>query len=316
MEFDKQYYEAREAAVKWLRRDKADYSEGVAILGRLRYKPALQRRLAMSPGNGMLARTLKQTLYDAVNAYRSQRLADAPDVVPAEVEVETSGTLLSVEPVQEEPTKVEAPQAEPAEATATDDTAKFRAYPPAVQALVRWYSKAYKKRDMLHKSLRAVGETNDTASMERRRAISSQIDALTDYMDAIHPLKEAYHATGMPPTDSQMAAISPFEQKWASIVTAESEAPQPAPGTAATAASLQKKDEDFGSMTLEQLRTRRHSCRSAMVRKECMLAYQVPRRMDKPNPMPPCPERTKIEVQVRALAEKIYQIDKAIAKFG
>ena len=310
MEFDKQYFEARESAVKWLRRDNADYREGVAILGRLRYKPALQHRLAMSPGNGMLARTLKQTLYDAVNAYRSPRLATAPDVVPAEVEVETSGTLLSVEPVREEPK-----QEEPTEA-ATGDTAKFRAYPPAVQALVRWYSKAYKKRDMLHKSLRAVGETNDTSTMERRRAISSQIDALTDYRDAIQPLKEAYHATGMPPTDSEMSAIPSFEHKWASIVTAESEAPQPVPGTAATAASLQKKDEDFGSMTLEQLRTRRHSCRSAMVRKECMLAYQVPRRMDKPNPMPLCPERTKIEVQVRALADKIYQIDKAIAKFG
>ena len=43
---------------------------------------------------------------------------------------------------------------------------------------------------------------------------------------------------------------------------------------------------------------------------------KVQKKMDKDNPMPPCPMRTKLETQVRILEDKLYHAKSAMAKFG
>ncbi len=69
------------------------------------------------------------------------------------------------------------------------------------------------------------------------------------------------------------------------------------------------------SMSFEDLRSRRRNIRTVLVRKQNQLLYQSNSRLEKENPMPPCPKRTKIEKQVEVLKEKLYQADKALAKF-
>jgi hypothetical protein len=52
------------------------------------------------------------------------------------------------------------------------------------------------------------------------------------------------------------------------------------------------------------------------VRKQNQLLYQSTKVEEKENPMPFCPARTKLEVQVELLKDKLYNIDKALARFG
>lgn len=284
MDLNEQYYEARKAAVKWLNRDswKRDYKQGVEILSKMGFKPLLCKRLSMHKGNDALMRILDMTLRDAC-AYRKDK--DYVDEIPPELEVMDAG---SHQPVKEEKemTKEE----------------KIATYPPTVQKVYRLFAKAYKDRDKLHKQLCGIGESNDTTSMERRKDLSDRIESLTAYMDNLYVLREAYHDSGIIPTDEDIDNL---------------EAPTSAPEIQGeSSSSLRTKNEDYAVMERDELAKRIHSMKTTITRKRNMLRYQKPKKMDKDNYMPPCPLRTKLETQIRILEDKLYHAKAAMAKFG
>ena len=298
MDFNDDYFKARAEAVKWLNRDVArrNYADGVAILGRMGFKPMLQRRLSMHQGNLVLMAALDKALRDGCNYYRNPKNPKYADTIPPEVEVVDGGTR-------------QQPSEDKAAAEEDTDTDKFRSYPETVRTVVRWYAKAYKLRAVTHRHLRAVGEGNDAASCDRRKQLSDQVSALTDYMDRLYPLKKAYDRHGTVPTKEEVDAIGPMEDQRNEV--------RPKPEKVADGdSSMKLKGEDFSSMTKEQLRTRKHSTRTSLVRKQNQLLYQSTSRQEKENPMPFGPARTKLEVQVELLKDKLYNIDKALALFG
>lgn len=296
MDFNEDYFKARAEAVKWLNRDisRRSYTDGVAILGRMGFKPLLHRRLSMHQGNHVLMATLDKALRDGCNVYRNPTNPKYADILPPEVEVMDSGTH-------------QPPSEDKAAAEEDGDTEKFKAFPETVRTVVRWYAKAYKLRAVTHRHLRAVGEGNDAASCERRKQLSDQIDALSDYMDRLYPLKKAYDRQGTIPTKEEVDAIGPMGEN---NVRPEPEKVDD------SKSSFKSKGEDYSKMTKEQLRTRKHSTRTSLVRKQNQLLYQSTKVEEKENPMPFCPARTKLEVQVELLKDKLYNIDKALARFG
>ena len=285
MEFDKQYYEAREAAFKWLNRDadKRDYKQGVDILARMRFKPLLCKRLSMHQGNDALMKILNVALRDACKACRGNK--DYADEIPPELEVMDSGTH---QPAKEEKemTKEE----------------KIATYPPTVQKVYRLFAQAYKDRDKLHKQMCKIGEDNDTTSMERRKELSARIEALSAYMDKLYTMREAFHVSNVIPTEVEIENLGK---------------PTAAPEIQGEASSsLRNKNEDFSTMERDELAKRIHSMKTALTRKTNLLKYQVTKRLDKENDMPPCPLRTKLETQIRILEDKLYHARSAMAKFG
>ncbi len=297
MVFDDNYFKSREEAIAWLNRrpDRRDYATGVDILGRMGFKPQLHRRLSMASANAVLQRILVQAVTDACNFYRNPANPKYDDVVPAEVENIVDGPHQSV--------RSEA-------AAAADNTALDESTPANVRTVCKWFSQAYKQREVLHREMRGIGENNDAQSLERRRSLSNRINALSDYMDTAYPIREAYFHGGTIPTDEQIAELGPPER-----VTPATTPEQPSQEKT-TAASLRIQDEDYNAMSLNELRRRKRSIRTTLVRKRNMLLYQSERKEEKENPMPFSPARTKIETQVRALDDKLYDLEKALAARG
>ena len=306
MLFDKNYFEAREAAVKWLRRDasRQDYAEGVALLERLKFKPLLAHRLRLAIGNPTMHRFLVQALTDGVNVYRNPESPKFADVIPAEVEEVTSGTL---PPPPSPPSP-----SENTEQSASQEIGTQSTFPATVRTIMKWYSDAYRRRDRLHREMRGLGESNDHSVMARRKTLSDRINLLTDYMDEVYPLRESYDTLKQAPSSEAIDAVGPFDI-WAvrhSMSSPEKPADAPVP------ASFRLKDEDFSKMSLAELRKRRSSIRSMLVRKSNQLLYQSDSKQEKENPMPLCPERTKLEKQVEGLKQKLYLVMKALSEFG
>lgn len=292
MEFDEKYFKAREEGIAWLNSRRLDYAKGVEILARLGFKPQLQRRLAMSKGNDVLQRILVQAVADGCNFYRNPSRPKYADAVPAEVFNITEGAHQTAA----EETKA---ATQPIESSMPDN----------VRTLCRWFSRAYKQREILHREMRGVGESNDSQSMERRRLLSDRINALSEYMDAVYPVREAFFHDGVIPTDDDMKRIGPPD-----AITAPS-TPFEAPPQQ-KAVSLRIQDEDYEAMPVEELRKRKRSVRTILVKKRNMLTYQSERKEAKENPMPSSPKRIKLETQIRALDDKLYNIEKALAKRG
>ena len=294
MEFDNNYFTVREQAIRWLNRDvsKRDFAQGLSILERMRFKPLLCRRLRMHKESPTTMAILTAALRDGANFYRNPDNPKYADGIPAELEVEESGTHQDV-------------------ATEADITVSEKKkpgnYPPNVAKVYKWFADAYNLRDRLHRDLRGIGEGNDAQSMARRKDLATRIDNLSARMDRLYMLREAYHDSGIIPTDEQLAELAP-------------NAPAPAAPAPViegeSSSSLRKKDEDFASMGRDELMRRAHSMKTAITRKRNMLLYQATSKKAKENPMPLCPRRTKIEAQIRILEEKLYHARSCLAKFG
>jgi hypothetical protein len=126
-------------------------------------------------------------------------------------------------------------------------------------------------------------------------------------MDALYPLRERYEKNNVIPSIEEINAIEQVK----------SNAPENnIPESNISNSSFRIKDENFEEMSLDALKKRRHTIKSALVKKQNLLQYQVEKKLDKPHLMPDCPLRIKLEKQVEILTEKMYQADKALAKFG
>lgn len=295
MEFDKEYFQAREDGIKWLNRNprQRDYAVGLDILKRMRFKPLLFSRLSMRQPNGLMMQTLAMAIRDGANVYRNPTNPRYADIVPAEIDVEVAGTTAAAT-VEEKPVE--------------DDKATGRVYPENVRLIMRWFAKAYKERDAIHRMMRQLGESNSQSVMDKRKEYSDRINTLSDYMDRLYELRQEYFTAGKVPTDEDLERVT---------IPGTAMAEVNAPEIRTESASMRKKDEDFDAMDTATLKARRHNIRTQLQRKRNMLLYQKPQsKGNKENPMPDSPQRTKIEVQVAALENKLYQADKALAKRG
>lgn len=293
MEFDKQYFDARDQAFKWLSKDyhQRNFKDGIFLLSQMRFKPLLCTRLKMHGDTPIARRNLVTAIRDAANFYKAENLSKY-DIIPAE--------LINEESVPKMPVKVEAERLK-------NDTEKFSSYPESIRILLKRYADSYKERAIMHRSLMSVGEENDPESCKKRKDISDNIESLTKYMDALYLLRERFEKEHIVPTIEEINGIEQVK----------AETPKKnEPVRDVSKSSFRIKDENFEDMTLDALKKRRHTIKSALVKKQNLLQYQVEKKLDKPHLMPDCPLRIKLEKQVEILTEKMYQADKALAKFG
>ena len=277
-----EYTKARQQAVNWLKKDpyRRDFNEGLDILTRMNFQSLTVKSLRMRGDTPAARRILNERMHTAVAVRHPSSLIPSP-----------SSRIPHPAPL--------------GEGSAADSP-----LPHTVERVTILYADAYKRRDILHRQLRNVGDRNDQTSVERRKILQEDITRLSDLMDALFPLKDAFYTTGTIPTDEQIAQA----------INTHLSSPTPIPsggeGGRLTQSSLRKKEEDFSTMSRQQLQKRKHNIKTQLTKKENLLRYQVERKAKKENPMPPCPKREKIAAQITMLKEKLYLIELAIAKLG
>ena len=284
-----EYTKARQQAVNWLKKDphRRDFNEGLDILTRMNFQALTVKSLRMRGDTPAARRILNERMHTAVAVRHPAPLTEHPSL-PSLGEGQGVGSPSSL-----------------GEGSAADSP-----LPPTVERVTILYADVYKRRDILHRQLRNVGDRNDQTSIERRKILQEDITRLSDLMDALFPLKDAYYTTGTIPTDEQIEqAINTHSSSLKPI-------PSGGEGGRLTQSSLRKKEEDFSDMSRQQLQKRRHNIKTQLTKKENLLRYQVERKAKKENPMPPCPKREKIAAQITMLKEKLYLIEIAIAKLG
>lgn len=261
---------------------KRNYATGLLILAKSGYKPSVHALLLRKGEQPWTMEKLTSCLRDVIQLYYSPddpRFEDAPDVDDLN---DRDGEHQTV--------------SEQTAMAKSADTASFQRMPEVMQLVVKAYADAYKQRAKLARQRTEIGETNDAESMARRKEIGEQMDSLTEYMDALAPLKEAYDRDGKVPERDEFDSIAAnIQQKKTDKAVAEDTA------------------VDYKAMETDKLRTRRKSLSDQITRKRNQLLYQSNAKQAEENPMPESPKRVKLQRQVESLTAELSKVEYELA---
>ncbi|MBQ8223966.1 MAG: hypothetical protein IJZ86_01185 [Bacteroides sp.] len=281
----------RQKAIDWLNSSRS-FSEGVAILEESKFKPGVVAKLKKQGVKGPSAEArLKFLMRELIQAW-----AKSSAEVNEELSLETG---VNVREEQEEHTDKEALRL--VEAAKRLESGE-QLFPENISAVIREYSDAYKKRDVLHKQLADLPEDNEEDTMLKRKELAASIADCSKRMEELYPLYEAYNRTG----EDQSAGTVPPPGGKSSVFPAERQS-----CVEETASGLEDKYEGKSKDELQKLRK---SVATKIGRAKNMLEYQQEAKGSSPNPMPESPKRVKYETKIAALSEELEQIDYAIAK--
>lgn len=156
---------------------------------------------------------------------------------------------------------------------------KTEAYPPIIQRVISEISTRIKDRAVLKKAQNATPDENTDENVEQRRKFIELINQLSLRIEILYRAKNHYHQTLELPNE---------EDLWPDPDTA----PEPE--------------------TIESLTKKRNNLRCGITRRKNELEYQDSKKAEKPNPMPPCPKRTKLESEITAKEKEIDELNKLI----
>ena len=288
MKLSQDYFNARSQAMQWLAVPigKRNYATGLQILAKSGYKPSVHALLLRKGEQPFTVEKLTACLRDVIQLYYNPddpRFADVPDVdVLNDSDGQSSIKHQSID--------------EQTDMAKSADTVSFQRMPEVMQLVVKAYSDAYKQRAKLARQRTEIGETNDAESVARRKEIGEQMDRLTDYMDALAPLKEAYDRDGKVPERAEFDGIAAsIQQKKTDKAVAEDAA------------------VDYKAMDTDKLRTRRKSLSDQITRKRNQLLYQSNAKQAEENPMPESPKRVKLQRQVENLTAELSKVEYELA---
>lgn len=198
---------------------------------------------------------------------------------PKQATVPVSETITVTDPVQ-----TDTGDANPADnfvppvLTETQDT--FDQYPKVIRRLLYESSNLYKKRSMLHSTMRQL-EGNSPEITASRASLLAEIKAASDKLEYYFPFIESYKKTGIVPEED-------------SVWPEEKPAPPQEPKTP------------------EQLRKQKWSLHRENTKDKCKLLYQQRTKAEKENPMPAGPKRDAIEARIKLRVQKISEIEQLI----
>lgn len=283
MKLDKNYFVAREAAMTWLNRNPKhrNYDEGVSILVQSGYKKNVADKLQKHGEQPWTVEKLHYCLREMIQMYYNPddpKFSDGDDIDIINAESKKTISPDDAETVVKE----------------SNDKKKVDTMPQIVQVLIRSFSDAYKKRDIIHRKMSQLPETNDEKTVELRAQYSREIDSLSELMDRLYQFKNAYDKDGKLPdkndVDKILIAAKPIDIK------------------------VESSEDKITSMNKIQLQTRHHSLVNQIRRKNNLLLYQSKSKLEKENPMPECPKKVKTESQITKLKDELQKIDYALAK--
>ena len=286
MRLTQDYFDARRAAIKWLKSNKP-FIQGVQILQKSGYKPVLVNKLLRRGENPSNRQKLEYEIRIMIKMWNKP---DDPIYEDADIE-EGSET------VSHEKAKSILDEAEDLNKAEDDE----QLYPKVVQKVIYNFSECYKQRDILQKELAELGENNTDDVIAQRKEKVELIKSLSDKIDKLDALYDAYKENGTIPTEEQLneaLTVKPVDKP------EEKEASD--------------KEPDLTDMTIEELKKLLKNEQTKMTRAKNQLLYQqntVPEDK-KENPMPDCPEKVKYTRKVEKLTVWIEKIKYRIAEIG
>lgn len=276
--------EQREAAIAWLNLAKKErsFDNGVRILELSGYKPGVVRRLKNIGESEVNMMHLTENL----RCYLQHLGKDIPDSDPE------LGVLDGHQPrillCENDDKDSLLALADKYEAE------KEKSMPSSVGSRLVEYAAAYRKRELLHRKMAEVGEDNDAENIAKRKALSDEMDTLTERLETIYPEVKDYLELGIAPKDDEQVDDKDDDKDSCDDDTVS----------------------DYDSMTKDELKKLLKSARTKILRKNNMLLYQQETKAEAENPMPESPKRVKYENRIMSLAREVEQIEYAIARKG
>lgn len=286
MKLTEEYFEARSEAMAWLglKREKRNFAAGLKILVKSGYKPNVQKLLVRRGELPWTMEKLTSCLRDVVQVYYNPDDSRFDDVADADILNDETGA----KPTMEEQKKI----------ADQNRGAEFQQMPEVIQLLVKNFADAYKQRAKLSRQRFELGEDNDAATVDRRKAIGDEMDRLSAYMDVLASMRETYEKTGALPDAEKIEAASAVSAMLTETDNADDAA---------------DSQTDYKTMTLEKLKTRRKSLTNQITRKENMLLYQSATKQENENPMPDSPKRQKLLKQIETMKAEKSKVEYELA---
>lgn len=276
-----EYFEARSEAMKWLAQkpDKRNFAAGLRILVKSGYKPNVQKLLLKKGELPWTMEKLTSCLRDVVQVYYNPDDPRFDDVPDADMLNDKAGE----KPTVDEQDGIANLAASPG----------FQSMPEVMQILIRNFADAYKQRAKLTRQRYELGESNDEDVVNKRKALGESIDKLTDYMDVLASMRQAYESDGVLPDLEKLNKTDVQE-------SSSEDAPD--------------DSVDYKAMTTEKLKTRKKSLTNQITRKENMLLYQSDTKQEEENPLPDSPKRIKLLKQIENLKAEKSKVEYELAE--
>lgn len=276
-----EYFEARSEAMKWLAQkpDKRNFAAGLRILVKSGYKPNVQKLLQKKGELPWTMEKLTSCLRDVVQVYYNPDDPRFDDVPDADMLNDKTGE----KPTVDEQDGIANLAASPG----------FQSMPEVMQILIRNFADAYKQRAKLTRQRYELGESNDEDVVNKRKALGESIDKLTDYMDVLASMRQAYESDGVLP---DLEKLNKTDVQGSSSEDAPDDS------------------VDYKAMTTEKLKTRKKSLTNQITRKENMLLYQSDTKQEEENPLPDSPKRIKLLKQIENLKAEKSKVEYELAE--
>lgn len=276
-----EYFEARSEAMKWLdqKPDKRNFAAGLRILVKSGYKPNVQKLLQKKGELPWTMEKLTSCLRDVVQVYYNPDDPRFDDVPDADMLNDKTGE----KPTVDEQDGIANLAASPG----------FQSMPEVMQILIRNFADAYKQRAKLARQRYELGESNDEDVVNKRKTLGESIDKLTDYMDVLASMRQAYESDGVLPDLEKLNKTDVQE-------SCSEDAPD--------------ESVDYKAMTTEKLKTRKKSLTNQITRKENMLLYQSDTKQEVDNPLPDSPKRIKLLKQIENLKAEKSKVEYELAE--
>lgn len=289
-----------EKAAAWIRSQKKDFGQGIAILQESGFRPGVVNKLARDGADGpSAAERLEFNMREFVKAYGIKQTPDTD----AELHV-FDGEESPVDTPEEQQLGIMA------SAEALDNNDLLIEDPNAVK-VIHEYAAAYRRQEKAFRLMTEVGEQNDEESMAKRKAYSDEIDECRSLMERLYPLFERYQSgADISSEDVEKALKGAYDTSSEKSAATESCAAHTSEVTAGQALG------DFEGKSREELVQLKKNAASRIVKAKNKLEYQSEKKEEKPNPMPEGPKRVKLEAKISNEEKLIEAIDMAIAKFG
>ena len=186
--------------------------------------------------------------------------------------------------------------------------------PSNIGKVIRYFADLYKTRAKLHASLAEIGERNDDKSISQRKSIILSISSISDKMDSIWPLIDAWETKHEQPTDDETANALSL------VHTSNSYASKADENNDANRSEVSSNDYMmlYSKMSREQLMLEKKNLAARIRRTYNKINYRAESIAGREkNPLPEgSPLRKKYEFRIQKLNVQLDELNQLIATFG
>lgn len=289
MKLTKDYFDARRAAIRWLKGTKP-YLQGVQILQQSGYKPFLVNKLLRRPENTAARQKLEYEMRIMIQMWNKP-----DDPIYEDEDVDEGAPAVGGEQMDSILREAE----ELAQAESDEQT-----FPPVVQKLIYSFSDVYKQRSILQHELGELGETNSDEVLAARKVKVDKIKDLSVVITQLDVLYDNFKKNGVVPTDKDVVGAMHVNSGQA-VVKAPSE---------------NKEDDvlDLASMSVDELKKLLKNEQTKLTRARNQLLYGQDTVPDGKveNPMPDSPKKVKYTRKVEKLTATVERIKYRLAELA